>query len=147
MGLRVCPLQSLTHICLPLWGPLGGRRMANPEQVVTECLPSDRSSSLTTGQGLCCGSSHYGCSAMKPSTSARPPTVWERSTPVPSSRSWKVSAREGHGTGGVGGGLVSGKNQPASSVPALGWCVCGRKEHWAVDRDGRWIWPGLFGLC
>lgn len=53
-----------------------------------DCL--DRWLSLTMVLVLCCVSSLWGPTAMKPSMNAQLPTVWERSTPVPSSLCWRV---------------------------------------------------------
>lgn len=128
--------------------------MADPEQVVTRCLPSDRSLSLMMGQGPCCGSSRYGCSETKPSMSAQPPTVWERSTLVPSSQSWKVSAREGHG---MVGGWTDVWEEPASQPCPCPGLVCVWQEGeldilrlssgqgWSMDLA--WIVRLVLRLC
>lgn len=113
-GLRFCLFWGLVLYHLVLISLPGGLfsarerlslsrpRCLSPEQAVTMCLSSGRSLSLMTGQDLCCGSNHCVCSETKPSMSARPPTVWERSTLVPSSQCSKVPAGKGCGIGGWG---------------------------------------------
>lgn len=106
------------------------------------CLSSGRSLSLTTGQDLCCGSNHCGYSETKPSMSARPPTVWERSTLVPSSQCSKVPAGKGCGIGGWGDLCAGSASQPAPAPPWTAVCLVERRTGHPGVREGQW-WTAM----